>query len=47
MRNLEYDARKEFFKNKQKQWLDQQIEEKRQRQEQERLENEMYANQTS
>jgi hypothetical protein len=22
----EYDARKEFFKNKQKQWLDQQIE---------------------
>jgi hypothetical protein len=42
----EYDARKEFFKNKQKQWLDQQIEEKRQRQEQERLENQMYSNQT-
>jgi hypothetical protein len=45
--NAEYDARKEFFKNKQKQWLDQQIEEKRQREEQERLENQMYANQTS
>lgn len=44
--DLEYDARKEFFKNKQKQWLDQQIEEKRQKQEQERLENQMYAHQT-
>ena len=43
---LEYDARKEFFKNKQKQWLDQQIEEKRQRQEQERFENQQYAQQT-
>lgn len=46
MRYAEYDARREFFKNKQKQWLDQQIEEKRQKQEQERLENQMYANQT-
>jgi hypothetical protein len=44
--HAEYDARKEFFKNKQKQWLDQQMEEKRQREEQERLENQMYANQT-
>jgi len=46
LRYAEYDARREFFKNKQKQWLDQQIEEKRQKQEQERLENQMYANQT-
>ena len=44
--HTEYDARKEFFKNKQKQWLDQQMEEKRQREEQEKLESQMYANQT-
>jgi hypothetical protein len=44
--HAEYDARKEFFKNKQKQWLDQQMEEKRQREEQEKLESQMYANQT-
>lgn len=46
-RNAEYDARKEFFKNKQKQWLDEQIEEKRLRKEQEKLEDQMYSNQTN
>jgi predicted transcriptional regulator len=45
VRYAEYDARREFFKNKQKQWLDQQMEEKRQRQEEEKLENRLYDNQ--
>lgn len=45
--DAEYDARKEFFKNKQKQWLDEQIEEKRLRKEQEKLEDQMYSNQTN
>lgn len=44
--NAEYDSRREFFKNKQKEWLDQQIEEKRQRAEQEKLEEQMYHQQT-
>lgn len=46
MSDVEYDARKQFQKNVQKQWLDEQIEEKRRKQEQERMEEQAYANQT-
>jgi len=43
---LEYDSRKEFFKNKQKEWLDQQIREKKEREAREKLEEQVYAQQT-
>lgn len=42
----EYDARREFFKNKQKEWLEQQMEEKRQKAQQEKYEEQLYAQQT-
>jgi len=43
---LEYDSRKEFFKNKQKEWLDQQIREKKEREAREKLDEQTYAQQT-